>query len=387
MIWTHTEPHLNLNCKAGHTRAKGRAKQVTQAAQGVWGQKLHRQKHVPDTSMEIYKQRTGMNEKSIHFTQPGGKKTLLFCFLVLCWFVLLVCVSYIYNCIRRDNIAVISAIREPIVTEPLYPYLIEEPLRCRGEAPFLVLLIPSMPQDVLVRDALRKTWANESLIPGISIKRIFLLGRSFVNDIEISVEQESSTFHDIVQQDFLDTYRNLTVKTLMGIEWVSRLCPRASYVMKVDADMFFNPWFLVRQILQPEKPLKLAFFTGLVISGASPRRNKNSKWHILYSEYSKNSYPTYCSGTGYVFSGGLAPLLYRQAMELAILPLEDVFLGLCLQRIGLYISRPQQNWFNLDRFEYNGCQFARLVTVHHYKPHQLLTLWPDFLKAVETCTW
>eukprot|EP00079_Xenopus_tropicalis_P034408 XP_017948179.1 PREDICTED: beta-1,3-galactosyltransferase 2-like [Xenopus tropicalis] len=271
----------------------------------------------------------------------------------------------------------------PRIVGHLYPYLIEEPLRCRGETPFLVLLIPSMPQDVLVRDALRKTWANESLIPGISIKRIFLLGRSFVNDIEISVEQESSTFHDIVQQDFLDTYRNLTVKTLMGIEWVSRLCPRASYIF-VDADMFFNPWFLVRQILQPEKPLKLEFFTGLAVSGV-PYSNKDSKWYIPYEMYSKSYYPTYCSGTGYTFSRDLSPRIYKEAMGLTLFPFEDVFVGICLERMGVQISKPGGKWFSQERAEYNRCQFTKLVTDHHYSPDELLKLWPDFLKALGDC--
>ncbi|XP_041443164.1 beta-1,3-galactosyltransferase 2 isoform X2 [Xenopus laevis] len=328
--------------------------------------------------------KTGMNENS--FTQQGGNKTQRFSFFILCWLVLLVYVSYSYNTIGRNNIAVILATKEPIITKPLYPYLIEEPSKCRGDPPFLLLLIPSMPQDVLIRDVLRKTWANESLVPEISIKRIFLLGHSHNNDVEMAVRQESSTFHDIIQQDFLDTYRNLTIKTLMGIEWVSRLCPRVSYVMKVDSDMFFNPWFLVKQILQPEKPLKLGLFTGRVMSGASPNRNKKSKWYISYSDYSENGYATYCSGTGYVFSGGLAPLIYKQAMELSLLPFEDVFVGLCLKRIGLYISWPGRYWFNIDRIKYNGCQFARLVTVHHYKSEELLNLWPDFLKAIKTCT-
>ncbi|XP_018095102.1 beta-1,3-galactosyltransferase 2 isoform X2 [Xenopus laevis] len=273
----------------------------------------------------------------------------------------------------------------PRIIGPLYPYLIEEPSKCGGDPPFLVLLIPSKPQDVLIRDVLRKTWANESLVLGISIKRIFLLGRSFVNNTEVSVEQESSTFHDIIQQDFLDTYHNLTIKTLMGIEWVSRLCPRASYVMKVDADMFFNPWFLVRQILQPEKPLKLEFFIGLVARGI-PFRNKDSKWYISYEMYSNNYYPYYCSGTGYVFSGELSPRIYKEAMRLAFIPFEDVFLGICLARMGVHIYKPASKWFVGEKAEYNRCHFTRLVTVHHYRPDELLKLWPDFLKALEDCT-
>ncbi|XP_041443174.1 beta-1,3-galactosyltransferase 2 isoform X2 [Xenopus laevis] len=304
--------------------------------------------------------------------------------LKLCLFLFLATMAFMGFHYHSINMNLVPSTVHPRTVESLYPYLIEEPSKCRGDPPFLLLLIPSMPQDVLIRDVLRKTWANESLVPGISIKRIFLLGRSFVNDTEVSVEQESSTFHDIIQQDFLDTYRNLTIKTLMGIEWVSRLCPRASYVMKVDGDMFFNPWFLVRQILQPEKPLKLEFFTGLVVRGA-PFRNKDSKWYISYEMYSKNLYPYYCSGTGYVFSGDLSPRIYKEAKGMTIFPFEDVFLGICLERMGVHLSKSGGEWFIGERVEYNRCRFTKLVTVHHYSPDELLKLWPDFLKALGDC--
>ncbi|OCT90414.1 hypothetical protein XELAEV_18019027mg [Xenopus laevis] len=313
---------------------------------------------------------------------PMKLKILKFCLLFLFFSTMTLMGFHIYFV---NRIWVPTTVH-PRNVGPLYPYLIEEPSKCRGDPPFLLLLIPSMPQDVLVRDVLRKTWANESLVPGISIKRIFLLGRSFVNDTEISVRQESSTFHDIIQQDFLDTYRNLTIKTLMGIEWVSRLCPRVSYVMKVDGDMFFNPWFLVRQILQPEKPLKLEFFTGLKITIGTPFRSMKSKWYISYKTYPKFFYPYYCSGTGYVFSGDLSPKIYKEAMGLTLIPFEDVFLGFCLERMGVHISVPAGKWFSQERTQYDRCQFTKRVTDHHYGPDELFKLWPDFLKALEDCT-
>ncbi|KAM4675854.1 beta-1,3-galactosyltransferase 2-like [Discoglossus pictus] len=274
---------------------------------------------------------------------------------------------------------------QPMKSIPLYPYLIEEPNKCTAESPFLLLLIPSEPQDAFIRDVLRKTWANESLVNGIFIRRLFLLGFSPFNNTQEKIIQESSTYHDIIQQDFLDTYYNLTTKTLMAMEWVGRLCPNAIYVMKIDSDMFLNPWFLIHMVLQPERPTKQGFFTGLVVTGSMPHRNKESKWYIDSSVYSKQFYPPYCSGTGYVFSGELAGRIYNETGKFTIMPYEDVHVGICLQRIGIQPSKPAGNWFIGEREEYNRCYFAKLVSVHRYKPQELLQLWPDFLKAQESC--
>ncbi|KAG8441348.1 hypothetical protein GDO86_006906 [Hymenochirus boettgeri] len=274
----------------------------------------------------------------------------------------------------------------PKPTVPLYPYHIEEASRCKGEVPLLMLLIPSVPQDVVIRDTVRKTWANESLIPGISIKRVFLLGIPSNNETQVAVEQESSVFHDIVQQDFMDTYHNLTLKTLMGLEWVSRFCPQAKYVMKIDTDMFFNPWFLVRNILEPDKPTKVGFITGQVIIGASPFRDPNNKWYIPVSLYPENQYPVYCSGTGYVFSNDLSSRIYNVGVEIPIFPFEDVFVGMCVKKLGMEFSRQGGYYFSQYRLQYNGCHFTKMVTVHQYSSEDLVKLWPDFLKAMETCT-
>ncbi|KAG8441349.1 hypothetical protein GDO86_006907 [Hymenochirus boettgeri] len=290
-----------------------------------------------------------------------------------------------YKNSHKRTIIYVPFSHPPFNTTPLYPYHIEERSKCIGRPPFLVLLIPSLPEDVVIRDTIRKTWANESLVPGISINRLFLLGMPSNNQTQMAVEQESSVFHDIIQQDFLDTYNNLTLKTLMGIEWVSRICPQVKYVMKVDSDMFFNPWFLVRHILEPGKPDKLGFFTGLLVKGSRPRRDKGSKWYISKLQYPKSVYPPYCSGTGYVFSGELSPIIYKEAMEINMFPYEDVFIGMCLDRIGVELSKPAGNWFEGEWIQYDRCQFAKLVTVHHYSSEDLLTLWPDFLKAVEQC--
>ncbi|XP_063787477.1 beta-1,3-galactosyltransferase 2-like [Pseudophryne corroboree] len=300
--------------------------------------------------------------------------------------------SYIYHSTiktRRDIFSFPNTTSVPWKrSTAMFPYLIEEDKKCTSGPPFLLLLIPSRPEETQTRNVLRKTWANETLMEGVHITRLFLLGRptSNENGIQEKVIQESSMFHDIIQQDFIDSYNNLTLKTLMGMEWTSRLCPGVSYVMKIDTDMFFNPWFLVEKVLQPKTPPRVNYFTGLVVIGGPPFRDKGSKWYVSFEAYSKNIYPPYCSGTGYVLSGDLAEKIYMQAESLNIFPFEDVFVGICLEKIGIQISKPAGNWFLGEKIEYSRCQFAKLITVHRFTPDELLKLWPDFTEAVKTCS-
>ena len=51
-------------------------------------------------------------------------------------------------------------------------------------------------------------------------------------------------------ENFIDSYGNLTLKTMMGLKWASRYCWRAKFVYKVDDDMFVNVENLLKYLQQ-----------------------------------------------------------------------------------------------------------------------------------------
>uniref|UniRef100_A0A8B9F314 Hexosyltransferase n=1 Tax=Amazona collaria TaxID=241587 RepID=A0A8B9F314_9PSIT len=114
--------------------------------------------------------------------------------------------------------------RHPL--QPPYPhpyrFLLNQPHKCRERAPFLVLLVATGSEDTGGRNCIRHTWGNESSVPGVSILRLFLLGLHpvFADALGPVLQEENAEHGDLLQQDFLDTYNNLTLKTLMGKwEW------------------------------------------------------------------------------------------------------------------------------------------------------------------------
>ncbi len=49
-----------------------------------------------------------------------------------------------------------------------------------------------------------------------------------------AIQEEHQLYGDIVQGSFLESYRNLTLKAVMGLKWVTTYCSNAKYVIKVS---------------------------------------------------------------------------------------------------------------------------------------------------------
>ncbi|XP_062979691.1 beta-1,3-galactosyltransferase 2-like [Elgaria multicarinata webbii] len=286
-------------------------------------------------------------------------------------------------------IAPAAATRHPLAVaySNNYKFRLNEPKKCQERSPFLVLLVITQPQDVDGRKAIRQTWGSESSVPGVSILRLFLIGvhPRFEYPLQYLLEEESSTYRDIIQQNFLDTYNNLTLKTLMGMEWVSKFCPNATYVMKADSDIFLNVDYMVSHLLQPHLPPKKDYMTGYIYLNSKPIRNKAYKWYVPWEVYRNDTYPPYCAGPGYVLSGDLAKKVYQVAQTIKVINMEDAFMGICLHELGVRVAASPWGLFSMVKISYEKCQFSKLVVVHHYGPEELLRIWPGFQDRNETC--
>lgn len=269
-----------------------------------------------------------------------------------------------------------------------YGYVINEPDKCKDSNPFLILLITVEGWRKEARQAIRQTWGKEDFLPGVRILRLFFLGKDqgWNDDGQRSLVEESQMFHDIIQHDYLDIYYNLTTKVINGLNWISTYCPNASYVMKTDSDMFVNTEHLVYRILKPDGPPRLNYFTGYLMTNGSPIRNLDSKWYVPPEEYPEESYPLFCSGTGYVFSGDLARKIVQVSPNIRWIRLEDAFVGLCLDKLGvLPVAPPKDSDFSPLRVIYSDCVYNQIVTSHFFSPGDLRYFWNRLQQNKHTC--
>lgn len=65
-----------------------------------------------------------------------------------------------------------------------------------------------------------------------TVKVVFLLGQTqyaymeeeYTDEVQNRINQESESYGDILQEGFLDTYNNLTLKSIMLLKWVTNNC-------------------------------------------------------------------------------------------------------------------------------------------------------------------
>ena len=108
--------------------------------------------------------------------------------------------------------------------------------KCLSNQNIFVAII-SAPSYFRKRETIRNTWLrylNSSY--GIA----FVVGLTKNTTIQRRIEEENMEHGDIIQINFMDHYHNLTLKAVGLLNWISIHCPRISYLIKCDDDVYVN---------------------------------------------------------------------------------------------------------------------------------------------------
>ncbi|XP_032436436.1 UDP-GlcNAc:betaGal beta-1,3-N-acetylglucosaminyltransferase 9 [Xiphophorus hellerii] len=277
--------------------------------------------------------------------------------------------------------------------------LIDQPEKCRireeeegggrggaVSAPYMLIAVKSTAADFDKRQVVRRTWGREgALHPGRSIRTVFLLGiprnRSSLPLWDRLLAYESQAFQDVLLWDFEDTFFNLTLKETHFLEWVNSSCPHVKFIFKGDADVYVNVENILEMLQgrEPEKDL----FVGDIIVNAKPIRRRTSKYYVPEFVYGGGLYPSYAGGGGFVMSGHTARRLSSACQQVELFPIDDVFLGMCLQLIGVKPLRHQGfRTFGIPRPSaaphlqtFDPCFYRELMVVHSLGVPQIWLMW------------
>ncbi|TSK38533.1 UDP-GlcNAc:betaGal beta-1,3-N-acetylglucosaminyltransferase 9 [Bagarius yarrelli] len=269
-----------------------------------------------------------------------------------------------------------------------FKMLIDQPEKCKGPKgpPYLLIAIKSVAVDFDKRQVVRQTWGKEGFIQnGMHIKTIFLLGVppnvTALPFWDRLLAYESQMFKDILLWDFDDTFFNLTLKETHFLQWINSSCSDVKFIFKGDVDVFVN----IENILEmlAGKPASEDLFVGDIIFYAKPIRRQNSKYFVPEFIYGQGIYPSYAGGGGFVMSGHTALRLHLACKEVELFPIDDVFLGMCLLRIGLKPSRHEGfRTFGIARPSaaphmqvFDPCFYRMLMVVHSLTVPQIWLMW------------
>ncbi|XP_043113482.1 N-acetyllactosaminide beta-1,3-N-acetylglucosaminyltransferase 2 [Puntigrus tetrazona] len=274
-----------------------------------------------------------------------------------------------------------------------YPLIIDPLDVCDSQAkkgaPTLLMVIKTQTANFQNREAIRETWGRSGNIKTLAgqqrpVSRVFLLGKSEDLHTEEKMHLESSKYGDIIQWDFMDTFFNLTLKDVLFWNWFSRRCSHARFIFKGDDDVFVRipavlDYLLAEEANESRKASDTeSFVMGDVINNAAPIRSNWTKYYIPESFY-KGLYPSYPGGGGVLYSGSLARRLLEVSQRVHLFPIDDVYLGMCLQRLGVYpINHPAFLTFDFPVDEpREPCANHTILLVHKRSPAEMLQLWSE----------
>ncbi|XP_066299692.1 beta-1,3-galactosyltransferase 1-like isoform X2 [Branchiostoma lanceolatum] len=267
-----------------------------------------------------------------------------------------------------------TSLDNDLINPHTYTFVLNNPDKCKsGEDVFLLILVSTRHLNHRQRYEIRQTWGKEANVLGVVIKVLFAVGLVPDAALQRALEHESRVHKDIIQEDFIDSDRNRTLKTIMGLKWAAQFCPQAQYVMKANDDTFVNVFSLVKYL----KDLHVTrFVAGRVFNKTKPVRDVRflDRWYVSKEEYSRKLYPKYPGGFAYVMSNDTAKLLYRTSLSTKYLFLEDVYIGICLEKLGIVPVHHQgfYPWY----VDIDSCNFDWLLASQWVKePEVMMDLW------------
>ncbi|XP_014825976.1 PREDICTED: beta-1,3-galactosyltransferase 5-like [Poecilia mexicana] len=288
----------------------------------------------------------------------------------------------------EPHVAIVSPQSLP-PSKPEEFLLMPSPLVCQRAKPYLIAIVTSAPANQGARQAIRDTWGGQVEVRGLRVMTLFMVGVASDPGLGKLLIEEAREKGDLIQGRFLDSYSNLTLKTLAMLGWARRFCPQAHFLAKVDDDVFFNPSVLLHFLNKSRNPYEQGdLYLGRVHLHVAPNRDPDSKHYLPSGAYPLSVFPDYCSGTAYVFSRSalLKVALAASASPLSTpLPPEDVFVGLCAYAAGVRPSHCSL-FSGGPPVPYGRCCYQAMVSVHQITPKEMLDYWKD-VHSPPTCSW
>ncbi|XP_045211242.2 beta-1,3-galactosyltransferase 1-like [Mercenaria mercenaria] len=215
-------------------------------------------------------------------------------------------------------------------------YLLENKNHCSSVSNLTILvMVLSAPNNFQKRITIRETWANGSLYSSYgTIKVIFLLGIIDDSKVQYNIEKEFKRYGDIVQGSFVDSYHNLSHKSVMGYKWATERCRKAKYVIKTDDDIVINMFRVFKSDIHVmsvnQNHVHCQRFTGSLVV-----REKQHKYYVGPNQFKgRTFYPPYCNGQYVLMLNVIVPYLYESALQTPLFWIDDVFIyGLVMGNI------------------------------------------------------
>ncbi|XP_034459062.1 putative UDP-GlcNAc:betaGal beta-1,3-N-acetylglucosaminyltransferase LOC100288842 [Hippoglossus hippoglossus] len=265
-------------------------------------------------------------------------------------------------------------------------YPITNPDACRNSDLFLLTLVFSSPANVTQREAVRRTWANQTLIQDFPVKVLFFVGSTQTSAAQETIMRESDHYGDMVQgHDVADSsLRGPSERTVLALRWVIIFCPLARFVLLTENSVFVNlpaiGGYLLGLHRHPED-----LYLGRVIQKDPPDRDRNSPGYLPLVLYPDKYLHEYCDGTAYVLSQDVVRKVYVASAAVRAPVRAAVFVGLCAHKAGV-VPTHCAKFSGEKHIPYNACCYHYLFSSAGMGNRELERVWADLGQKGGRCT-
>jgi len=182
-----------------------------------------------------------------------------------------------------------------------------------------------------LRDTVRKTWLNYDNAWKGRIEYKFFLGKSPYHK---TISNDELALGDMVFLNFIDTYENLSQKTMHLCKWATENYD-FDYMAKMDDDTFLRLDRFVDFLIKNGSLSK--FYAGKSHPKWTPTRDPNiSKWAVTEKEFPGTKGPAWVQGFLYVLSYDSALFIGSKLTDpkYPMLKLEDVNTAFMMEEYG-----------------------------------------------------
>uniref|UniRef100_A0AC35TTW0 MFS domain-containing protein n=1 Tax=Rhabditophanes sp. KR3021 TaxID=114890 RepID=A0AC35TTW0_9BILA len=218
--------------------------------------------------------------------------------------------------------------------------------------------ISSAPASRDYRDYIRDTWKKTSE-PEIPV--VFVCGKG-----NYDLKNEESVYQDILQLDFIDSYKNLTLK-MMGIYDYFIKNSQVEEIIVINDDTIVNATSLKE--LTRKKYTKPTMI-GKVSRGYPRLFFKWLPWYVSSETYKHKCYPPFIQGSSFIINRPAAQLIHDNICRFPFVHLDDVFMGIitnCLEIKNQHEEGFDHHW--LTEFVVFHYQYSR------YTANQMRSFW------------
>ena len=118
------------------------------------------------------------------------------------------------------------------------------PRDCKHFQPISVYILSSV-NSYERRQLLRETWISDVIAFNISV--YFAIALTNNQTDEQLIREESEKYGDLIQFGFIDSYYNLTLKSVSILRWSQNYC-KTEYFLKSDDDIIVNIDLLLKNL-------------------------------------------------------------------------------------------------------------------------------------------